>query len=969
MNKPESAIENSAAEKPHFIIGIAASAGGLEAISQLLNALPTDIDASYVIAQHMSPTHKSLMLTLLMRETELPVEEVGDPVQPKRNTVYLTPPNSDVVFENGGLSLATPKGTQAAPKPSADRLFASLAQEKGELGIGIVLSGTGSDGSYGVQAIREAGGITIAQDVASAKYDGMPISAAQTGCVDLVLSPTQIGQHLGRILKQPRDLGALSVINENPSKISDLLQILLARTRVDFREYKESTVQRRIQRRMVALGIEDYEDYVLHCRASSTEVDALFKDLLISVTRFFRDPEEFRTLKEVISSLVSADKRGPLRFWVAGCATGEEAYSIAILIAEELGGLKQLSKERVQIFATDIDKSALEMARAGEYPQSALNDVPEEFQEKYFVVREGKIIVRPELRSVILFSLHNVIQDPPFINVDFVSLRNILIYFNTKLQERVLNRIHHALSSKGYLFLGRSESIGALQVDFEPVAQNNRVFKRRSVIRKGTGGLSSQAMSKEGYWFSHQQVPASPDLGEVNREMFDTLVRGLADNAVLVTAQQEIVRVYGDISPFIELSEASNLNLRLSLLRKPFRDEARSLTVISLKKGERKRGLKQVYAGEDFTHTQIETIPIQLKEASENYVLVTFNTSLEQSREQASPEEVSEANTERVRQLQADVATAREALQQTIEELQTSNEELQSVNEELQSTNEELQASNEELETSNEELQSTNEELITVNEELQVNSAELDATRGELESILDASPMAILVINSALQINRASQPARKLFNLPKNYVDLHLAECTLPDGFPNLIEITSQVFATKQESSNTFRHQGSTYSIFCAPYGPATGVVRGVNLVISEVENASVLNVKESLKQLEMVQELSNVAFFSFEAGADRVNWSPKVFEIHGLDPSSDPPSLEDAIDYYHKDDQAKVEAAVAASLESGEPFSFRLRLQRADGELVKVEAKGSPVLDDTGKVLSLVGVFHQLDADAEIDS
>lgn len=969
MNQQESNIEQADRQGAHFIIGIAASAGGLEAISQLLNALPTDTGASFVIAQHMSPTHKSLMLTLLSRETTLPIEEIGDNVVPEPNRIYLTPPNTDAIYVDGKLSLARPLGSAGAPKPSADRLFASMAQEAGELAIGIVLSGTGSDGSYGIQAIREAGGITIAQDISSAKYDGMPVSAAETGCIDLVLSPTQIGQHIGNILAQPRDFEALNRINENPSKVSDLLQILLARTRVDFRDYKESTIQRRIQRRMVALGIDDYEDYVNHCRASTTEVDALFKDLLISVTRFFRDPEEFEALLPTVEQLAAADETRPIRIWVAGCATGEEAYSVAMMVAEALGGPDKLTKEKVQIFATDIDRSALERARIGEYPQSALNDVPEQFREKYFHIRDGHVVVRPELRSVILFSLHNVIQDPPFINVDLVTLRNLLIYFSTRLQERVLNRVYHALSSRGFLFLGRSETIGALEVDFEPIEDSSRLFRRRAVTRKGTEGATRLKVRGEIPWSVRPGTLDHTALTQVDREMFDTLARSLATNAVLVTAQQDIVRVYGDISPFIELSEASNLNLRLSLLRKPFRDEARSLCVISLKKNERKRGLKQAFSGPGFTHAQIETIPIILPESGEKYVLVTLDTMSEDEAAGNVAELDHEDDDERIRQLQADVANAREALQQTIEELQTSNEELQSVNEELQSTNEELQASNEELETSNEELQSTNEELITVNEELQVNSTELDATRGELEAVLDSSPVAILVINSALQINRASQPAQELFKLPANYIDLHLSECDVPKGFPNLIEMASEVFTTRETYQRTFHHEMGHFSMICAPYFTTTGQVRGVNLVLNEIESAASLETSSALSQLELVQEIAGVAYFRVDATTNKIDWSEKVYDIHGVPRDEPEPSLEDAIAFYHEDDRERVADVVSAAMKEKKPFRFRLRLRRTDGDLIKVESNGRPLLDENGTVLAIVGIFRQLPDDASLDA
>ncbi|MEL7184079.1 MAG: chemotaxis protein CheB, partial [Pseudomonadota bacterium] len=365
------------------IVGIGASAGGLEAASLLVQNLPKDVGAAYVLAQHMSPNHKSLLSSLISRETHLPVIDLTkEDVIPTADTIYISQPNSDVVLENGKLGLRKQSGHHATPKPSADRLFNTLAQEMGERCVGVVLSGTGSDGSYGVQAIREAGGITIAQDVGTAKYDGMPASAVETGCVDLQLSPQQIGQHLAKIMSAPRDLDRFRRLNDEPTPLSDLMHILLARTGVDFRDYKENTVNRRIARRMTALGIESYDQYVEHCRASSDEVDALHKDLLISVTRFFRDYEQFEMLGDVLRAMADRKGEDPIRVWVAGCATGEEAYSIAILTAEALGGPAALARARVQIFATDIDARALEVGRAGIYPMTALGDVPEAYVEK-----------------------------------------------------------------------------------------------------------------------------------------------------------------------------------------------------------------------------------------------------------------------------------------------------------------------------------------------------------------------------------------------------------------------------------------------------------------------------------------------------------------------------------------------------------------------------------------------------------
>ncbi len=348
----------------------------------------------------------------------------------------------------------------------------------------MVLSGTGSDGSYGAQAIRKADGITIAQDPNTAKYDGMPVSAIETGCTDLTLSAEQIGLHLTKILLSSRDFDQLRRLNERPSKLADLFQILLARTNVDFRDYKEKTVTRRINRRMIAMEIEDYDTYVAHCRTSGEEMEALYRDLLISVTRFFRDQSQFDQLRKELEAMAANKGSGQFRLWIAGCATGDEVHSIAAILAEAMDGLKALKSAQIQIFATDIDERALEVARRGSYPITAAADIPEPYLSTYFKERGGRIEVIPELRAVALFSMHNVFQDPPFMKVNFLSVRDVLIYFNPALQNRVLHRIHYALNPDGLLFLGTSESMGNLESLFETRAESDKIFSKRKLSVK-----------------------------------------------------------------------------------------------------------------------------------------------------------------------------------------------------------------------------------------------------------------------------------------------------------------------------------------------------------------------------------------------------------------------------------------------------------------------------------------------------
>jgi chemotaxis protein methyltransferase CheR/two-component system CheB/CheR fusion protein len=826
----DNTVEKYSLDASLYFVGIGSSAGGLEAASSLVQNLPPDANAVYVLAQHMSPTHKSLLTTLISRETPLPVVELDGSTKPVANTIFITPPNSDVVLKDGMLQLVEPSGHTASPKPSADRLFKSIAEEVGERTVGIVLSGTGSDGSYGVKAIREAGGITIAQDITTAKYDGMPASAAETGCIDLTLSPEQIGQHLTKILAQPRNFDQLRHINDRPSKLSDIFQILLARTSVDFRDYKEATVTRRINRRMAAIDINDYDDYVSFCRNSVTEVDALFRDLLISVTRFFRDKSQFDQLRGEFERMVKDKDVGHLRLWVAGCATGEEVYSIAIMLAEAMGGLDNLRKARVQIFATDIDDRALDVARRGVYPIAAATDIPDDLLETYFTIHDGRIEVVPDLNAITLFSLHNIFHDPPFLNLDFVSIRNVLIYFNTALQNRVLHRMHYALNHQGLLFLGTSETVGNMETLFETRSGSEKIYSKR---RMGQSTVPSFELGGSAYgrWTPIPNLPRreQPPVPRDTHGTFDALARVVAANGFIVTRGGEMVRIIGDISAFTQMTENAPLWIGVRNLRKPLRDEIAGLCATSLKNKARRAGRWQSLEGEDFNEVRAVCYPLPSVDYGEDHVLVAIETREKEPQVENIDNLSKDEQLAYIRQMELEVGQTREALQQTVEELQTSNEELQSINEEMQSTNEELQATNEELETSNEELQSTNEELITVNEELQVNSAELQRVSTELVATLEVVPFPVLVIDQALIVRRASQTAMTQFNitdLPPTGV--HLSQCTLPENCANLAAVCNEVFKMRAERVLHFAVEGVDKRLTVTPFRNQTDDVLGV---------------------------------------------------------------------------------------------------------------------------------------------
>ncbi|OCX66609.1 hypothetical protein BFP70_00080 [Thioclava sp. SK-1] len=929
------------------IVGVAASAGGLEATSILAQNLPPKLGAAYVLAQHMSPSHKSMLVQLLARETTLNVREIEDHELPQPDTIYVPPPGFDVILEDGMLQLRPPEGHLVAPKPSADRLFKSIALELRERAVGVVLSGTGSDGSYGVQAIREADGITIAQEPSSCKYDSMPVSAMRTGCVDLCLTPRQIGEHLEDILKRRRDFGELKEINTPNGKNSDLFHILLAHTLVDFRHYKENTINRRIHRRMIAKGIEHYNDYVELCRRSVEEVEALYRDLLISVTHFFRDPDQFNTLRNTLAEKLK-DNKDPIRIWIPGCATGEEAYSIAILAVEALGGLENVEKEQLQIFATDIDDRALAIARKGQYPSSAINDVPEEFQARYFDLADDHYTVRQRLKSFVLFSRHNVFQDAPFISIDLVSIRNVMIYFESKLQERVLTRIQYALNPDGLLFLGTSETTGLLENYFVPTQQYAKIFRKRSAkmgnaLSPETTIASNLPMRPGG----HRARAAAADRTDLWR--FDSLARSVCKVGFLTNRDRTIVKIYGDIAPFVEMTNPINGGLTLDVLRKVLSYEANSMLLIALKQKESRAGQWHELDGRDFNTVRMTAWPIIDDDGSDPLVLIGFETEM-----RTAPDPSATERTDYLDYLEAELARTRDTLQVTIEQLQTSNEELQSLNEELQSSNEELQSTNEELETSNEELQSTNEELITVNEELLVNTSQLERISAELAGLIKGLPTVMMMLDQGLLIRQASKSAVRQFDIRERGTSLgHLSQCHLPANFPPLVDLCSQALLDRKNHTRQFEDNGVLCTLTVSPLTTDHNGLIGLIVLLEQVD----MSVDAVLNQT--LRRFGEIGSWRVNLLTGAVDWSDETYRIHGIDQQERALVMADGIDFYLEEDRPKVKAAIEHAIQSGESFHFYARLKRGDGQIIVVESAGSAMYNDQQEPVALVGVFR----------
>ncbi|WP_437671124.1 chemotaxis protein CheB [Sorangium sp. So ce131] len=749
---------------PSYVVGIGSSAGGLEALRVLIGGLKSADRMSLIIVQHLAPQHRSRLVEIISHATSLNVKEVAEGEILCANTVYVTPPNADVVVDGNVLLLRQPE-TKVGPKPSVDLFFRSIAEHFGENAIGVVLSGTGSDGAQGVLAIKAAGGVTICQTPESAKYDGMPRAAKQTGAVDLELSLEEMASRLskfnelaGREDQAEGSLRQHSLSQQDP--YHSILSFLEKASRVNFAQYKQSTVRRRIERRVVATRCESIEAYADYLRVRPDESRLLFQDILISVTSFFRDEAAFKALGAALAERIAGKRSGDsFRAWVVGCATGEEAYSIAILVFEALARAnKQLS---VQIFATDIDEQAMSVARKGLYQQAAVADIPPRLRSRYFDEQDQWFRVKDYVRDAIVFARHDVAQDPPFLKLNLVSCRNVLIYFNSHLQEHTLKTFHFALDNQGMLFLGKSESATTLSDLFELTDKNAKLF-----VRSAKKGDLPRSYSRQEY--NRESALITKDRQSTTTlDLFTSMVNGFAPDSVLVDDDHRVRHVYGNANRFLNFPKGEPTVSIQRLLPSEVAIELSALLHRAERSQHAARGDQRHEFLIDREPRKIQLTVVPLTSDGRTEFLICFSPA-----PPAAPRPVKASKgtsrlppNEQIRRLEQELAVAREHLQTIVEEHDTASEELQALNEELQSSNEELQSTNEELETTNEELQSANEELTTLNQEINVKSAELLTLNQRLVAIQNAIAYPLLVVDKGLRLTDYNPAARHLFRI------------------------------------------------------------------------------------------------------------------------------------------------------------------------------------------------------------
>jgi two-component system, chemotaxis family, CheB/CheR fusion protein len=830
------------------IVALGASAGGLEALQEFFDRMPPDSGMAFMIIQHLSAKSKSLLGDLLQKHTRMKVVSAQDRMRIEANCVYLNPADKDVGIFHGVLHMTDPIKTRGVGFP-IDHFFRSLAADQGERAICAILSGTGSDGTLGLKAIKEAGGMAIVQDPQEAKYDGMPRSAMETGLVDQILPVERIPQELLSYVKQPYLKGPRRREAEEKQfagYVQKILMLLRSVTGRDFTEYKQNTIRRRIRRRMAVHKIEHIRDYHRYLQENHGEVHRLFKELLILVTSFFRDPAVFEVLAAKVLPAILADRAdgAAVRVWVPGCATGEEAHSLAMLFAE---AMEQLNRHvTLQIFATDIDPEAIQRARLAEYPESIGADVSPERLKRFFVKKNGSYRLKSDIRETVVFAVQDLVSDPPFSRLDLVSCRNVLIYMDVPLQKKMLSLFHYTLNDNGYLLLGTSESIGEFSDLYAPVDIKAKVFRpKKALARKVVhrlpagdavhGGRMDQ--DKDGHKAMNVQ-------GLLERIVIDDY----APPCVLVDERYDVLYFQGDIGRVLPYPRGEPTHNILKLIPDPLRHRLAT----ALQKAVRDREPTVFHGAAMGQEEKLRTVDVTVRPVhkagdDQPLVLIVFADRPAPATTGRKRKGLAGRQTDpRIEELEQELQSTRESLHATIEELEASNEELKSTNEEIQSTNEELQSMNEELETAREELQSTNEELVTVNSELQAKVDELTEVTDDVNNLLASTEIGTIFLDVHLGIKRFTPSMTKLFSLIPTDIGRSLRDFTTKIAYADLTRDAEAVLETLQTKETEVQAEdGRWLSMRILPYRTRENLIDGV--VITFVDITDFKRVEEQM--------------------------------------------------------------------------------------------------------------------------
>jgi len=854
-----------------LVCGIGCSAGGLTALEKFFREAPSDSHIAYIVISHQGPDHKSMLAQLLSKFTTIPAAVIKDGQKIEPGHIYISPPGMDVSLVKNTLHTRPAVSIGGMHLP-IDTFFQSLAREFGDSSAGIILSGTGSDGTRGLKEIRINGGLLMVQDPNTTDFSGMPRSAIQSMEVDYIQPPGELARTLAEYARKDKP----SLLSRAENTLTDeaigvILDLLRTRSGRDFTEYKFNSVGRRIERRMHLHDMSSAEDYIQYLRQNPHEIDLLYKELLIGVTRFFRDEEAWEVLREkgLPHLLARIRDTGRIRAWVVGCTTGEEAYTLAFVL-QEFFEENNLSPE-IQIFATDLDERSIIFARTGKYSQGIAVDMKPDHLKRYFSLNEESFSVSKDIRKKLIFATHDVTQDPPFMNIDLITCRNLLIYMNTSLQQRVLPMFHYILNQDGLLLLGPSETLGGCAELFVTLDRKWRLYERRSVPSaswlQGSFGHSAQwaATGTDADVRNKAVIPVRTRDNSITRLAEHLFVKMFTPPSVIINEKGDIFYLQGQTSPFLELPVGQP---RMNLFDMA-REELRLELITVVRKAATKKSSTPPLQTIEFTangHVQKATIKVfhlDEPEALQGLFVVTFLTgetaagALVEEKPQKSGRKAGQSASktpatktrdeeQRIVEMKLELQHLRETLRTTVEELETSNEQLRASNEELESTNEELQSTNEELETSKEEMQSLNEELTTVNSELQAKVDELGQLSDDMINLLNSTGVATLFLDNNMRINRFNEQSKSLFRLISSDVGRLLGDITSNLEYTELIQDAEKVARTLEPLEKNIRGKdGSWQQMRLTPYRTSSNEIRGVVITfvdISTIKKTSDIN-------------------------------------------------------------------------------------------------------------------------------
>ncbi|MGY0558355.1 chemotaxis protein CheB [Lysobacter sp. A421] len=941
---------------PLLIVGIGASAGGLEAFKNFFAQMPVNSGMAFVLVQHLAPQHTSLLTELIGRGTAMPVLDAvdGEPVQ--ADHIYVIPPDATLTIVDGALAVSKPAPPRQYRWP-INTFFTSLAHDQGDCAVCIVLSGTGSDGARGLRAVKECGGLTLAQSgFDHVAMTGMPASAAATGLVDAILPveemPARLLAHLQHLRATDSDKGADGERQDLAAHLRTICRLLRAEVGHDFSQYKEKTLTRRIQRRMHVVQVETVPGYIDYLRGHPEEHQQLFREVLIGVTEFFRDPKAFEALQTTAIPKLLASKGADdvVRVWVSGCATGEEAYSIAIALREAMG-LHDKADPKVQIFATDIDDRAVSAARAGRY-KSPLVGVSEQRQERWFTRDGDDWCVAKSIREMCVFSPHSAIKDPPFSRMDLVSCRNLLIYLNSDLQERLLRTFHYALRPDGYLLLGSSEGLGRSAKLFTVINKSHRLYARRA-----DSGVGLPALPERGK--PARDTPAKRGTetraGSGAQDWIDLGARRALEKYspayVVIDEQHDIVRFAGNTGRYLEpAAGAASLNL-FGLLHRGLRVAARSVVKQAVDAGKPvlQSGLS-VSIGDQCQRLRLIAVPLPIRDAGVPLCVLAFDEIETVPAGEADSDHSDDRGTAVVQGLEDELANARAELQAAIEQQAMTGEEMKSTNEEYQSVNEELQSSNEELETSKEEMQSINEELQTVNAEIQDKNDSLAHLNNDLQNLLDSTQIATLFLDAQLRVSNFTPAMTAVYHLRDSDRGRPITEIASRIDYPDLRHDAGQVLRTLAmvERELPASDSGLLFQLRIRPYRTVDNVIDGVVLTFVDISERQQYRIERA--RLAAIVDSSREMIIGHRLDGTITSWNASAHRILGHTASQ---AIGQSISVLAPDSTEQTRQLLEACAKHRGSTEMEMQWVRQDGSQVPVAVTCSPVLDMDGTAIS----------------